>query len=166
LISAVTEFHDLYERYAAAVHRLALYLSGEAAEADDLTAETFVRAWTAPGGIRERTVKAYLFTILRNLHVERSRRRARDVPLEPDAHAVAPAFEREIENRSELAWLAGALGRLPGLDRAALLMRVRDGRPYEEIAQELGLSPAAVRVRVHRARMRLAQARTLEEKPT
>lgn len=162
----MTEFHDLYERYAAAVHRLALYLSGEAAEADDLTAETFVRAWTAPGGIRERTVKAYLFTILRNLHVERSRRRARDVPLEPDAHAVAPAFEREIENRSELVWVAGALGRLPGLDRAALLMRIRDGRPYEEIAQELELSPAAVRVRVHRARMRLAQFRTLEEKPS
>ena len=160
------EFHDLYERYAAAVHRLALYLSGDPTEADDLTAETFVRAWTAPGGIREQTVKAYLFTILRNLHVERSRRRARDVPLEPDAHAVAPLFEREVETRSELAWLAAALGRLSGLDRAALLMRARDGRPYEEIAHALGLSLAAVRVRVHRARMRLVEDRSSEGRPS
>jgi RNA polymerase sigma-70 factor (ECF subfamily) len=162
----MTEFHDLYERYAAAVHRLALYLSGDRAEADDLTSETFVRAWTASGGIREETVKAYLFTILRHLYAERSRRRARDVPLEHEAHAVAPAFERDVENRSELAWVAAALGRLPDVDRAALLMRVRDGRPYEEIAHTLGLSPAAVRVRVHRARMRLAQARGAEERPS
>ncbi len=160
------EFHELYERYAAAVHRLALYLSGDRAEADDLTAETFVRAWTAPGVIRERTVKAYLFTILRNLHAERSQRRARDVALEPDVEAVAPAFERELESRSELAWVASALRRLPGVDRAALLMRARDGRPYEEIAHTLGLSLAAVRVRVHRARMRLAEARSLKEKPS
>jgi len=160
----MTEFHELYDRYSAVVHRLALYLTGDRTEADDLTSETFVRAWTAPGGIREQTVKAYLFTILRHLHAERSRRRARDVPIEPDAHPVAPAFERDIENRSELAWVAAALGRLPDIDRAALLLRVRDGRSYEEIAQTLGLSIGAVRVRVHRARVRLAQARGTEER--
>jgi RNA polymerase sigma-70 factor, ECF subfamily len=109
-------------------------------------------------------VKAYLFTILRNLHAERTRRRVRVVPLESEAHAVAAAFERDVENRSELAWVATALGRLPDVDRAALLMRARDGRPYVEIAHTLGLSLTAVRVRVHRARMRLAQARGAEER--
>ena len=157
------EFHDLYERYAAAVHRLALYLAGDCAEADDLTSETFVRAWTAPGRIREETVKAYLFTILRNLHVERGRRRAWHVPLEPEAHAVEARFDRDVETRSELAWVAAALGGLPDVGRSALLMRVRDGRPYEDIARTLGLSVAAARVKVHRARMRLAQARHTEE---
>jgi RNA polymerase sigma-70 factor, ECF subfamily len=160
------EFHDVYERYAAAVHRLALYLSGDRAEADDLTSETFVRAWTAPGGIREETVKAYLFTILRNLHAERTRHRSRNVPLELEAHAVAPGFARDVENKSELAWVAAALGRLPAVDRAALLMRGRDGRPYEEIAHTLGLSLAAVRVRVHRARIRLAKACATKESPS
>src|SRR5215470_10594454 len=62
------DFHSLYQRYAPQVHRFALFLCGEAALADDITSETFVRAWTSRGKIREATVKAYLFTIARNLY--------------------------------------------------------------------------------------------------
>jgi DNA-directed RNA polymerase specialized sigma24 family protein len=59
----MTDLHLLYERYALLVRRFALFLCGESALADDITCETFVRAWAAPGPIREETVKAYLFTI-------------------------------------------------------------------------------------------------------
>ena len=51
--------HDLYSRYAGDVHRFALYLSGNAALADDLTSETFLRAWNSSTPIRESTVKAF-----------------------------------------------------------------------------------------------------------
>src|SRR5215831_1092187 len=64
----MTDFHGLYERYANHVHRFALFLCDDPALADDITSETFVRAWTSPGPIREETVKAYLFTIARNLY--------------------------------------------------------------------------------------------------
>ena len=64
----MTPIHDLYERYAKDVYRFALYLSGEPADAEDITADTFVRLWTTPGEVRSATVKAYLFTIARHLY--------------------------------------------------------------------------------------------------
>ena len=41
------DFHELYTRYAADVHRFALFLSGNRALADDITSETFLRAWSS-----------------------------------------------------------------------------------------------------------------------
>jgi len=57
------EFRDIYERHYAAVYRLALFLTGDANHAEDLTADTFVRAWTARDRLRVQTVRAYLLTI-------------------------------------------------------------------------------------------------------
>lgn len=68
------DFHTLYERHAPDVLRFALYLSGNRAEAEDLAAEAFARAWTATDPIRTATVKAHLFAIVRNLVRERARR--------------------------------------------------------------------------------------------
>jgi sigma-70-like protein len=48
----VTSFGELYARYAQDVYRFALYLSGDRHEAEDITSETFVRAWTATVPIR------------------------------------------------------------------------------------------------------------------
>ena len=76
------DFHSLYQSYAPQVHRFALFLCGDAALADDLTSETFVRAWTARGKIREATVKAYLFTIARNLYRDHLRRNRRNTELD------------------------------------------------------------------------------------
>jgi DNA-directed RNA polymerase specialized sigma24 family protein len=61
------QFRELYERYYADVYRFALFLTGDVARAEDLTADTFVRAWTARERIRQNTVRAYLLTITRNL---------------------------------------------------------------------------------------------------
>ncbi|SRR6266540_2364690 len=65
------DLHDLYSRYAADVHRFARYLGGEGTLADDLTSETFHRAWSSASPIRETTVKACLFT---KVTLERVRR--------------------------------------------------------------------------------------------
>jgi DNA-directed RNA polymerase specialized sigma24 family protein len=75
-------FHDLYERHRAGVYRFALFLSGNPAQAEDLASDTFVRAWTARGSIREATVRAYLLTITRNLWRDLERRNRRHVPLD------------------------------------------------------------------------------------
>src|SRR6266851_99458 len=61
----MTDFSALYKKYAPDVFRFAMYLSGNRSEAEDITSETFVRAWTAPGPIAMATVKGYLLTIAR-----------------------------------------------------------------------------------------------------
>lgn len=152
----MTDFHSVYTRYAADVHRFAWHLSGDSAWADDLTSEAFLRLWTASGEIRLPTVKAYLFAIVRNLYRTNLRHTRRAVSLEDDLPAAGPSAEDRAVSRSEFKQLAEALARLPEIDRAAVLMRAHGEMSYAEIAEALGISVAAARVKVHRARIRLA----------
>ena len=152
----MSDFEALYERHAADVFRFALYLCGDRAQAEDITSETFVRAWSVRDGLRAPTVKAYLFAIARNLYREDRRRSWRRSELSESVEDVGPGPHAEAAARAELELVMEALQSLPEADRAALLMRAQDQMPYEEIAATLGLSLAAARVKVHRARVRLA----------
>ena len=155
----MTSFGDLYSRHAADVFRFALYLSGNHAEAEDITSETFVRAWTAPERIRMATVKGYLFTIARNLFLQGRRKASRQVELSDELKDPGAGPHVRAEQHSELALVLVALQRLPEVDRAALLMRAEDEMPYDEIARALGISLASVKVKIHRARLALARIR-------
>lgn len=151
-------FHDLYEKYARDVYRFALFLTGDAAEADDLASETFVRAWTAGGEIRQTTVKAYLFTIVRNLHRDAMRKARRQDALDERMEEASPSADR-VEQRLEVGRVVDGIRRLPSLDRTLLMLRVHDEMSYDEIGEAVGMEPAAVRMRVHRARAKLAGSR-------
>jgi RNA polymerase sigma-70 factor (ECF subfamily) len=150
------EFGELYERYARDVLRFAWYLTGSRQEAEDITSETFVRAWTDSETLRVDTIKAYLFAIARNLHVDWRRRETRRGELAKEPEDPSPGPEGESGGKSELRAVIKALQQLPEVDRAALLMRTEEELSYEAIAAALGLSVVAVRVKVHRARMKLA----------
>ena len=155
----MTDFGELYRQYAPDVFRFSLYLSGERAEAEDITAETFVRAWAASERVRMSTVKGYLFTIARNLFLQGRRNRRREAVLE-DVHADprrGPEAHADID--SELMRVLAALRQLPEVDRAALLLRAEDEMPYEDIALAVGISLASVKVKIHRARLKLAHIR-------
>jgi RNA polymerase sigma-70 factor (ECF subfamily) len=154
----MNDFQALYERYSRDLYRFALVLSGRPADAEDLVADTFVRLWAAPGEIRETTVKAYLFTILRNLFLSRRRTAGRNVPLEDTLQDPAPRHDERAAAQWELAAVRQHLAAMTDLDRTALLMRGPEGRSYEEIGTALGVSAGAARVRVHRARVQLAKA--------
>ena len=150
------EFGELYERYGRDVLRFALYLTGNRVEAEDIASETFVRAWVDSSTLRVDTVKAYLFAIARNLHIDWRRRQARRGEFDSDPVDPAPGPEAKSGTRRELMAVLSALQQLAEIDRAALLMRTQDEMSYETIAAALGLTPVAVRVKVHRARIKLA----------
>lgn len=155
----------LYERHARDVHRFAWSLTGDAARADDLASEAFVRAWAALDETRTETVKAYLFAIVRNLVRETARKRSSDeAGLDADRADTAPGPAASADGRMELDATLKALQRLPEPDRAALLMRAHDGMSHEEIARALGISVVAARVKVHRARIELARLKLLQER--
>src|SRR5580658_756671 len=155
----MTDFGALYKKYAPDVYRFALYLSGERGEAEDITSETFVRVWASSEPVKMATVKGYLFTIARNLFLQGLRKKSRHVALDEDLRDTQPSPYAQAEHKEELNAVLARLQQLPEIDRAALLMRAMDEMPYEEIARALGISLAAVKVKIHRARLALAGIR-------
>jgi RNA polymerase sigma-70 factor (ECF subfamily) len=162
----LVDFHAVYVRYSQDVYRFALYLSGCPALADDIVQETFVRAWSTPAEIRVGTVKAYLFMIARNLYRTEFRRATHQVPLNECLQDPQPDPTAQASLRSDLRAVLDALQSLPEIDRAALLMHAQDGMPYTQIAATLGSSVAAVKVKVHRSRIKLKQICQDKEHPT
>jgi RNA polymerase sigma-70 factor, ECF subfamily len=148
-------FHQLYNQYSKDVYRFSYWLAGDADEAKDITSETFVRVWTSTKEIRVESVKAYLFTIARNLYLQSKRKKKRFFPIAEDMRDTALQPDQAVEVRSELDEVMNALQTLPEIDRTVLIMRTEDELSYQEIAQSTGLSVSAVKVKVFRARMKL-----------
>lgn len=156
-------FHDLYETYAQDIYRFAYWLAGDPAEAEDVTSETFARAWVRFDTIRTETLKAYLLKIARNIYLEQLRKRKRQVGLEEGHSDPCPGPEKLAEDRAELEMVQRLLLSLPEIDRAAFVLQVQHGLPCAEIARVLDLSVAAVKVKIHRTRKRLLMARMDKE---
>jgi RNA polymerase sigma-70 factor, ECF subfamily len=155
----MTDFSALYQKYARDVFRFALYLSGNRAEAEDITSETFVRAWTSPEPIRAETLKGYLFTIARNLYLQGLRKSRRHVELDDQMVDRQPSPLVWAEQRAEFRAVLVGLQALPETDCSAVLMRAVEGMTYEEIAHALGITLAGVKTKIYRARLALAGIR-------
>ena len=149
----MTDVENLYERYAGDVRRFALYLCGDVVMADEITSDTFVRAWMAAGRIRQPTVKSYLFTIARHAYTDLMRRAARHRQLDENMPDTRISAHTQMEQTAEVRAVLAALQQLPEMDRAVLLMRAIDEMPYEEIAEAVGIPVVTAKVNVHRARL-------------
>lgn len=157
------DFAGLYALHARHVFRFALSLSGNRAMAEDITSETFVRVWSARDRIDLATVIGYLMTIARHLYLEQVRgERGRQV-LDCEWADATPGPHTVAEGRAELDAVLTDLQTLAEPDRAALLMRAEDQMTYEEIAAALRMSVGAAKVKVHRARRKLAELRMNRE---
>ncbi|WP_272476858.1 RNA polymerase sigma factor [Baekduia alba] len=157
-------FEQFYRRHLAAVTGFHLRRTGRRELAFDLTAETFaaVVVGCATFDPARGSATGWLFGIaahklrdaLRRGRVEaEARQRLRHEPIlleDADLERVDELASRVNESR-----LATLLGDLPAEQRAALLARVVDERPYDEIAATLDCSEAVVRQRVHRGLRRL-----------
>jgi RNA polymerase sigma factor (sigma-70 family) len=146
-------FQELYESYVTDVYHFALWLCGDSVEAEDITSETLIRAWTGNSKIHTETLKAYLFTIARNTYLEGHRKQKRQAPLE-DVHTdPKPGPDQMVSTQLEIQQVRRFLQTFSEIDRTAFVMRVQHELPYEEIARALNLSLAAVKV--HRVRKKL-----------
>ena len=154
------DFSAFYRKHAPDVFRFALHLCGERSQAEDITSDTFVRVWTSPKPIEMVTVKGYLFTIARHLFLQRQRKNLRGVEIDEELRDCRASPHSQAEQKAELRAVLAGLQKLPEIDRAALLMRALDAMPYEEIARSLGISLAAVKVKIHRARLALQEIRS------
>ncbi|MBU0741059.1 RNA polymerase sigma factor [bacterium] len=152
------QLESMYRKHAPAVYRFALGLCGERSAAEDLVSETFVHLVAGSPRIETVTALAYLLAIARNTYLSGLRRRKREVPLRDEIPAGGLDPDMLLDDRARLAKVMRALQDLSEGERSALLLRVDHELSYEDVAAALGTTAGAAKVRVHRARLRLARA--------
>jgi RNA polymerase sigma factor (sigma-70 family) len=148
-------FQKLYKNYAKQVYRYTYWLTGDEDEAKDITSETFVRIWTADTNPRAESVKAYLFTISRNLYLKDLRRKKRLSTINDELIDNKILPDKNLEIIYELKQVQKAMQQLPEIDRTVIIMHAEEEMSYKEIAQITGLSISAIKVKIFRARAKL-----------
>ncbi len=148
-------FQEIYARYSADVYRFSYWLCGNADDAKDIASETFVRLWTSESEHRPETIKAYLFTIARNLFLQQKRKSNRYSPITEHLAETTPYPDDNIDARAELEETMAAIRTLSEIDRTVLLLRAQEELSYEEIAAMTGLTVSSIKVKVFRAREKL-----------
>jgi len=161
----IRSLEDLYERYSGAVFRYLVRLSGDPHLSEDLMSEAFYKATLAMDGFRgEGSVKSWLLRIARNLYLSRARRERRTTSLEALEEdgvgfaATGDDPEEGLLRRERGRMIQRALSSLSETDRSVLLLSAEEKMRCKEIADVLGVSVTAVKVRLHRARRRLVDA--------
>ncbi|PZQ19110.1 MAG: RNA polymerase subunit sigma [Ancylobacter novellus] len=141
----------------------AVSLSGQIDRADDLVQETLVKAWRNLGSFTEGTnMRAWLFTILRNVYISDIRRRRREVQDTDGVFAESVAVAPQQNGHMDLADFREALDDLPEEQREALILIGAAEFSYEEAAEIAGCAVGTVKSRVNRARNALAKRLNLE----
>jgi RNA polymerase sigma factor (sigma-70 family) len=147
-------FEQLYSKHAREVYQYALALTGNPADAEDVTQTTFMNAYRAfQKGERPHKPHNWLITITHNVCRMRWRSagsRPREVTLEE-----APEPASRDDEQPDLDEVLTALAALSFNQRAAIVMRELEGRSYQEIAGVLDLSVSAVEALLFRARRNL-----------
>ncbi len=150
-----------YEEHGRTIYSFLRFQVDSADEADDLTAEVFLRAVRSVHRFDpvRGTARGWLFRIAQNVlrdHGRRERRR-RQVPLGGfrDLQADAPSPEERVLRQEEVARLLDALGELSPGDRKLVSLRYGSGLSTAEVAEVLGVREPAVRTRLWRALGRL-----------
>jgi RNA polymerase sigma-70 factor, ECF subfamily len=152
---------EVVREHADRVYRLAFRLSGNRADAEDLTQETFVRVFRSLADYSPGTFEGWLHRITTNLFLDMVRRRQRirfdALPEDaPERLATAEAGpERAYEENNLDPEIQRALDALPPDFRAAVVLCDLEGLSYEEIAATLGIKVGTVRSRIHRGRVLL-----------
>jgi RNA polymerase sigma factor (sigma-70 family) len=155
---------EVVREHADRVYRLAYRLSGNRADAEDLTQETFVRVFKSLAEYTPGTFEGWLHRITTNLFLDmvRRRQRIRFDALPEDAGDRLPSREHGPEQAYEQMNLdpeiQAALDDLPADFRVAVVLCDLEQLSYEEIAATLGIKVGTVRSRIHRGRVLLRQS--------
>ncbi len=128
-------------------------LCGDATLADDLAQDAMLKAWHARESFQAGTnMKAWAFTILRNIFYSEKRRSWRRAPLDPEVAEATLVSPANPGDGLDLLALRNALNLLPEDQREALILVGAGGLAYEEAAEVCGCAIGTIKSRVSRAR--------------
>ncbi len=156
-------FSILVTRYSDALYRHAVGMTGSPDDAADILQNSFIKAYHHLGEVRGR-FDAWVFRIVANGCKDwlKNIRRTHVSYEEDDQPSGYETPEEELDRGELRGDLDGALAALPASLREAFVMKHVEGRSYEEMADLLGTSVGALKMRVHRAREALQ--RLLEDR--
>jgi len=158
-------FEQILRRYQRPIISLLIRLTGDAALAEDLAQEAFVKAFRNLAAFDpRRRLSSWLFRIAHNTGID-ALRKARPVTVaidsgEPMDALIAPAAGDPVERRALGRAIDQALAQLRPDQRTAVVLRYEQGLSFDEIGQVLGIAEATARSHVHRARKELMRLMT------
>ena len=142
-------FGEFYQRHARSVWTYVYRVTNDAADADDVVQDAFLRLFQAENAPSDdEGLRRYVFRIAGNLIADRWRRRVRD-----ERHAAAPAEAGEPETRD--IDVVRIFSELKPRERALLWLAYVEGNAHQDIAESLRVGRSSVKVLLSRARARL-----------
>ena len=141
--------------------RLALRITLDSAEAEDIVQDTLIRVWNKRDEWHSLdSVEAYCLTVARNLAIDRSQRKeAQNVSFTPEAQEMPDSVTpvKQLEEKEQLNLIHRLVNGLPEKQRTAIQLRDIEGKSYKEIAEILGATEEQVKVNLFRARQKIKQ---------
>ena len=145
------------------LYRLALRITLNHAEAEDVVQETMIRVWNR----REQwdtieNIEAFCLTICRNLALDRSKLAERqnaslDEGIDAADHSYSANPEEQTLQRDRVELVRRLISQLPEKQRSCMQLRDIEGKSYKEIAEVMGITEQQVKVNIFRARQTIKQ---------
>ena len=145
------------------LYRLALRITMNAAEAEDVVQETMMKVWNKRDDWnRIESIEAFCLTICRNLSLDKVRRmdnqtQSLDATIQPLDHRVASNPEEHTVQRDRVRLVRQLISELPEKQRSCMQLRDMEGKSYKDIATILGISEEHVKVSIFRARQAIKE---------
>jgi RNA polymerase sigma-70 factor (ECF subfamily) len=149
------KYREFYEAYKTKLFRYLMFKCGNREVSMDIMQESFTRHFQYSRSSGPAS-PAFLYTIARNALVDFQRHEKRSNLIQDYTLQPSPDLEEDFIVKEECQLVAQAFHELTGEDRE-ILQLVVSGLPYMEIGKLLGMSRTNVKVRVHRARLRLRE---------
>lgn len=146
------------------LYRLALRITFDTAEAEDIVQDTLIKIWDRRDEWAQlKSIEAYCLTTCKNLALDRSRKKeARHIALDESLHSRPDSFtpHESLTTLEGVSILQNILKELPQTQQDIVQLREIEGKNYKEIATILNLSEEQVKVYLFRARQRIKQRYT------
>ena len=146
-------FRRLFDEHSEALHHFAYYKSGDAAQAEDIVQESYLRLWKNCATVSLEKAKQFLFAVANNLMLDQFKHKK--VVLKFQAvqrvHQNSQDPQFLLEEQEFKTKLEAAIAALPEGQREVFLLNRIDKLKYREIAERLGISQKAVEKRMHNA---------------
>ena len=141
------------------LYRLALRITMNKAEAEDVVQDTLLKVWECREDWNQiNNLEAFAIATCRNRALDVVKRAGRDTEnLDEMAHFSSQTPHEQLEAREEISLVRRLMDSLPEVQRTIMLLRDIEGKTYQEIAQTLDISETQVNVYLHRARTKIKE---------